>query len=186
MARRDEGMVISRDERVEVNPTINVEAGGDKTAKKGLAQATGWMFIGAIAGAVIGVLLSLFAIYNIGLSGLLGTIVLGFSGAIILACCGFIMGMIDYWLPDLLKTIVTILFIICVLVGLFRAIIIMEQAGTLPEYLKFAHRFLRDSKKAGSRWLSLNIVYMLISSVLYLSPLGILRSSLRKRLSRLA
>jgi hypothetical protein len=110
----------------------------DRTWKGAWSQATGWMFIGAVAGAVIGVLLSLFAIYNIGLSGLLGTLVMGFSGTVIFGLCGLVMGVMDYWLPEKIKSLANWVFILLIIFALVSAVVIMQRAGTLPEYLKFA------------------------------------------------
>lgn len=124
--------------RDNLNVEVEVAAPGEKNLKAAAHQGFGWLFIGLIAGAVVGVLLSLFSIYNLGVQGLLGTLVLGLSCAGIFAIVGFITGFISYWLPDWLKSFFTILFILAIFAALIWAIIKMERADTLPEYLKFA------------------------------------------------
>lgn len=110
----------------------------EKTLRGWRDLTVGYIFIGLVVGAVIGVLLSLFSIYEMGLSGLLGTLVLGLSCAGIAALVGALLGL-TYWIPEKVKVAISAGFIILVLIAMVWGVILpMQRAGTLPEYLKFA------------------------------------------------
>ncbi len=111
------------------------------------------LFAGLI-GAVIGVLLSLFAIFSIGLKGLLGTIVLAISGFIILGFITWIFVFTYNGLPEQVRRIVLYVVIIplilAIIVGLIWGLTIAFRSGTLPQYLKFASPLFEGGGKAFS------------------------------------
>lgn len=114
------------------------ESGETKNGSEALKQGFSWGIFGAISGGALGVLLSIFAIYNIGIKGLLGTIVLGLGCAVILFVAGFIIGYLNYYIPKPVKTTFTTLAILAVIFALVWATLVMWKAGTLPAYAKFA------------------------------------------------
>lgn len=124
-----------RPPEISVKPTIIT--GGEKTLGAAMRAAAVPAFIGAVIGGVIGVLLSLFAIIDLGISGLLSTLVLALGGIAIFGFLGFVWGLLDYAVPEA-KTALGWIVVIVVIIGLAWAAITMYRAGTLPEYLKFA------------------------------------------------
>ena len=99
---------------------------------------------GAIIGAVIGILLSIFAIFDMGVSGLLATLILGLSGALIMALIFGVFTALVKGLANLVGekgarviTSVIVGAVIGTLIGLF-----FSPGGAMvplmSEYLKFA------------------------------------------------
>ena len=119
-----------------------------KTGSDALKQGFSWAIFGAISGGAIGVLLSIFAIYNIGVKGLLGTIVLGLGCAAILFVAGFIVGYLTYYIPKPVKTTFVTISILIIIGMLVWATLTMWKAGTLPEYAKFASPMFEGIQKA--------------------------------------
>jgi len=102
----------------------------------------GSMIAGAIIGAVVGVILSLFAVFNLGVSGLLATLIMGLGGALFTA---LLFGSIIFIIKGLSNVLgekgakmVSGLFggaLIGLVIGLYFSPIGMD---IMPEYLKFA------------------------------------------------
>jgi len=119
-----------------------------KTAEEGWKQALSWGFFGAIIGGITGVLLSIFAIYSIGIRGILGTIVLGLGCAVIFFIAGIIVGFVNYRLPSGVKKTITILMVIAIIALLIWAVLTMWRSGSLPAYAKFASPVFEGLQKA--------------------------------------
>ncbi|MEM4153133.1 MAG: hypothetical protein QXK80_03415 [Candidatus Pacearchaeota archaeon] len=119
-------------------PDVNQPVGPTYSIGESLRASLPAGLAGAIIGAIIGVLLSLFAIFNLGLSGLIGTIILATFGLIIGFIVVYIITFVWYILPSWLKKPVTYLLII-VFIGLIIWIAIFFWRLPLTgEYLKFA------------------------------------------------
>ncbi len=108
------------------------------------------IFVG-VFGAGAGVLLSLFAVFNIGFSGLLATVVLGIYGFFGTGIITWIFAFIYQGLPEKLRTIILYVIIIPLILAFLAVVIwglyIAFSAGTLPEYIKFASPLFEGAEK---------------------------------------
>ncbi|UZE93843.1 MAG: hypothetical protein IB618_03710 [Candidatus Pacearchaeota archaeon] len=97
---------------------------------------------GLIIGGVIGVLLSLFAIYDLGFSGLLATLILGVVGAFGLGLLFFVFTAVVKGLSNLIgergARIITGLLAGAVIGAIFGLFFSPLGVTIMPEYLKFA------------------------------------------------
>jgi len=107
---------------------------------------------GMIIGAIIGVIISFFAIFNIGLSGLLATLTLGLAGLVIGFILSFIFGFTYEALPPQIRnsiiSVFGIILGIIALVGVVYLFLYLNNAGVLPEYMKFLSPAFDASSKA--------------------------------------
>lgn len=142
----------------------NGEAERQLSVRESFANAVPAGIAGGIIVAIIGVVLSLFAIFNLGFSGLLATIVLGVAGFLIGFAALFLITFVWYLLPPVIRRPATYLFFLVLIVGLIFLAIFLWRLPLTREYLKFAEPMF-DSIGKGVRDLRTNW-----GACLYLKP----------------
>lgn len=119
---------------------------------------------GGIVGAIIGALVSLFAIFNLGFSGLFGTIILTTFGFGIGFVVVYILSFVWYIVPPWLKKPITYLLILVFIAAIIWIVIFFWKLPLTGEYLKFASPVFEGLAKG---WRSLRTSW---GACLYLKP----------------